>query len=96
MTLLDNIKAGMKFIKANFQFGEEVEELQKERLHICKTSGQNGEPCHNFELFPTPLGYRPRCCSFDLPGCAPHQNGCKCWITSKAKDQEELCPLGKW
>jgi hypothetical protein len=96
MNPLDAIKGATKFVRAQFLFGEAVNELQAKRLHICKTSGANGTPCHNFVLFDTPLGKRPRCCKNTMAGCQPHHNGCTCWLISKSKDKTEPCPLGRW
>jgi hypothetical protein len=96
MTTLDTIKGATKFIGAQFLFGEEVSKRQAARLHVCNTSGANGGACHNFVLVKSLLGKTPRCCKAGESGCAPHHNGCACFLMEKTKYEGEYCPLKKW
>lgn len=96
MTTLDQIKGAAKLVGSAFLFGEEVNERQQKRLHICQTSGLGKSPCHNFVLVDSPLGKTPRCCAKGEQGCAPHHNGCGCYLVAKTKYPNEHCPLKRW
>lgn len=99
MTTLDKIKGASKFLASHFLFGETVTARQSERLNVCKTSGAGGAQCHNFKLFPTQGGLKPRCCNSDEEGCPQmpaELDGCGCWLLNKTKFEGEQCPLGRW
>jgi hypothetical protein len=97
---LDLIKGAAKYATAKvLTYGQELNDVQKKRIHICQTSGANGGKCQNFdEQHRGKHGIEPRCCNPVIwDDCPNDTRGCGCYIIEKSwYEDTEHCPLGLW